>query len=125
MEIEQRLVKNRSLKKRITTTMVVSILIPFMLLTLILILMLISNIDEFIVDGHSQLEVLKLPIIISFSLIAGGVIIVVLFGVIRIAKRITLPIIDLTHSIENITEGDLSQEIMIDGRIRGNSRIHF
>ncbi|MHA1242201.1 MAG: hypothetical protein ACTSQU_15680, partial [Promethearchaeota archaeon] len=119
MEIEGRLVKNRSLKKRITTTMVVSILIPFMLLTLILILMLISNIDEFIVDGHSQLEVLKLPIVISFSLIAVGVIFVVLFGVIRIAKRITLPIIDLTHSLENITEGDLSQEIIIDGRIRG------
>ena len=69
MEIEKRLVKNRSLKKRITTTMVVSILIPFMLLTLILILMLISNIDEFIDDGHSQLEVLKLPIIVSSFLL--------------------------------------------------------
>jgi len=120
MQIEEKLVKNRSLKKRITTTMVGSILIPFIILTLVLILMLISNIDEFILDGHSQLEVLKLPIVISFSFIAVVVILVVLFGVIRIAKRITLPIIDLTHSIENITEGDLSQEIIIDGRIRGN-----
>ena len=120
MEIEQRLGKNKSLKKRIMTTMVFSILIPFMVLTLILILMLISNIDEFILDGHSQLELLKLPIILSFSLIAVGVIFIVLFGVIRIANRITLPIIDLTHSLESITEGDLSQEIIIDGRIRGN-----
>jgi len=121
MQIEEKLVKNRSLKKRIMTTMVVSILIPFMLLTIILILMLISNIDELIIDlGYTSLEILKLPIIISFSLIAAGVIIVVLFGVMRIAQRITLPIIDLTHSIENITEGDLSQEIIIDGRIRGN-----
>jgi len=120
MQIEEKLVKNRSLKKRITTTMVGSILIPFILLTIILILMLISNIDEFIADGHSQLEVFKLPIVISFSLIAAGVIIVVLFGVTRIAQRIILPIIDLTHSLENITEGDLSQEIIIDGRIRGN-----
>jgi len=121
MQIEGKLVKNRSLKKRIMTTMVVSILIPFMLLTIILILMLISNIDELIIDlGYTSLEILKLPIIISFSLIAAGVIIVVLFGVMRIAQRITLPIIDLTHSIENITEGDLSQEIIIDGRIRGN-----
>ena len=120
MQIEEKLVKNRSLKKRIMTTMVVSILIPFMLLTIILILMLISNIDEFIDLGYTSLEILKLPIIISFSLIAAGVIIVVLFGVMRIAQRITLPIIDLTHSIENITEGDLSQEIIIDGRIRGN-----
>ncbi len=120
MEIEKRLVKNKSLKKRIMTTMVVSIIIPFMLLTVILILMLISNIDEFIVLGYTSLEALKVPMLISFSLIASGVIIIVLFGVTRIAQRITLPIIDLTHSIENITEGDLSQEIIIDGRIRGN-----
>jgi len=120
MQIEERLVKSKSLKKRIMTTMVVSILIPFILLTLILILMLMSNIDEFIVLGYTSLEALKVPMVISFSLIAAGVIIIVLFGVTRIAQRITLPIIDLTHSIENITEGDLSQEIIIDGRIRGN-----
>lgn len=58
--------------------------------------------------------------IISFSLIAAGVIIVVLFAVTIIARRITLPIIDLTHSIENITEGDLTQEIAIDGKISRN-----
>jgi len=120
MEIEQRLVKSKSLKKRITTTMVVCILIPFVILTLVLMLMLMSNIDEFIVDGYTSLEVLKVPMIISFSLIAAGVIIIVLFAVAKIAQRITLPIIDLTHSIEKITEGDLTQEIPIDGRIRGN-----
>ena len=120
MEIEQRLVKSKSLKKRILTTMVVSILIPFVILTIVLILMLTSNIDEFIGMGYSSIEVLKVPMIISFSLIAAGVIIVVLFAVTRIARRITLPIIDLTHSIENITEGDLTQEIAIDGKISRN-----
>ena len=120
MEIEQRFVKSKSLKKRIMTTMVISILIPFIILTLVLILMLISNIDEFIGLGYTQLEVLKVPMIITFSLVAAGIIIIVLFAVTRIAQRITLPIIDLTHSIENIAEGDLTQEIPIDGRIRGN-----
>jgi len=120
MEIEQRLVKGRSLKKRIMNTMVVCILIPFVVLTLILILMLLSNIDEFIGLGYASLGGLKVPMIISFSFIAAGVIIIVLFAVVKTALRITVPIIDLTHSIENITEGDLSQEITIDGRIRRN-----
>ncbi|MFW9951269.1 MAG: tetratricopeptide repeat protein, partial [Candidatus Thorarchaeota archaeon] len=120
MEIEQRLVKGRSLKKRIMNTMVVCILIPFVVLTLVLILMLLSNIDEFIGLGYASLGGLKVPMIISFSLIAAGVIIIVLFAVVKTALRITVPIIDLTHSIENITEGDLSQEITIDGRIRRN-----
>jgi len=48
------------------------------------------------------------------------IVIVVLFGIMHLSNRITAPIIDLTHSIENIAGGDLSQEIMIDGRIRGN-----
>lgn len=56
MEIEQRLVKSKSLKKRILTTMVVSILIPFVILTIVLILMLTSNIDEFIGMGYSSIE---------------------------------------------------------------------
>ena len=126
MEIEQRIVKSKSLKKRIMTTMVVSILIPFVILTLVLILMLMSNIDEFVglpstpAEVDLTLEALKVPMIISFSLITAGVIIIVLFAVTRIARRITLPIIDLTHSIENITEGDLTQEISIDGKIRRN-----
>jgi len=126
MEIEQKLVRSKSLKKRIMTTMVVSILIPFVILTLVLTLMLTSNIDEFISLPSTPpqvdltLEVLKVPMIITFSLIAAGVIIVVLFAVTRIARRITLPIIDLTHSIENITKGDLTQEISIDGKISRN-----
>ena len=126
MEIEQRIVKSKSLKKRIMTTMVVSILIPFVILTLVLMLMLMSNIDEFVglpstpAEVDLTLEALKVPMIISFSLITAGVIIIVLFAVTRIARRITLPIIDLTHSIENITEGDLTQEISIDGKIRRN-----
>ncbi len=120
MEIEQRLVKSKSLKKRIMTTMVVCILIPFMILTLVLLLMLMTNIDEFVGLGYTQLEVLKVPMIITFSLVAAGIIIIVLFAVTIIARSITLPIIDLTHSIEHITEGDLTQEILIDGKIRGN-----
>jgi tetratricopeptide (TPR) repeat protein len=120
MEIEQRLVKNKSLKKRIMTVMVVCIIVPSVILTLVLILMLMRNIDEFILDGYTSLEVLKAPIIISFSIIAIIVFALVLFGILNVAKRITLPIIDLTQSIENITEGDLTQEITIDSRIRGN-----
>lgn len=120
MEIEQRLVKSKSLKKRILTTMVASILIPFVILTIVLILMLTTNIDEFVGLGYSSLETLKVPMVISFSIIAAGVIIVVLFAITRIARRITLPIIDLTHSIENITEGDLTQEIAIDDKISRN-----
>ncbi|MHA2474038.1 MAG: HAMP domain-containing protein, partial [Promethearchaeota archaeon] len=46
--------------------------------------------------------------------------IVIFIAVIGISRRITSPIIDLTQSIENISEGDLTQEIPISKRIRRN-----
>ena len=77
--------------------------------------------DQLAKEGKTPLtkeesEALKAPIIVSFSIIAIIVFVLVLFGILNVAKRITLPIIDLTQSIENITEGDLTQEITIDSR---------
>lgn len=112
--------KKRSLRKRIIITMIVCILVPFLILTIALVLQLLSNIDFFISEGVSGLEVLKAPIIITFIIIAVVIIAVIILAVIRISRRITLPINDLTQSIENLTEGDLSQEISLDGRIRGD-----
>ncbi len=124
MQIEDKLVKSKSLKIRIIRTMVASIIIPFVILMIALILLLNSNIDEYINEytslDLSNLIALRIPLIITFVIVSMIIIIVVLFGIMRLSNRITAPIIDLTHSIENIAEGDLSQEIMIDGRIRGN-----
>jgi len=91
MQIEEKLAKSKSLQSRIIKTMVVCILVPFMIGLIALGVELDSNIEKFIALGFSV-----------------------------ISNRITAPIISLTHSIENIAEGDLTQEIMIDGRIRGN-----
>jgi len=121
--ISKGLGKRGSLRQRIITTMIVCILVPFVILTIVLMLQLISNIDYFIEIGggaNDSLEALKAPLIATFIIIAIGISAVIYFGVIRIAQRITLPIIDLTHSIENISKGDLTQEIPMDGRIRGN-----
>ncbi|MFX0036381.1 MAG: HAMP domain-containing protein, partial [Candidatus Hermodarchaeota archaeon] len=123
MEIKEKFGKKRSLRQRIITTMVVCILIPFIILTIVLMLQLISNIDYFIEIGggsNDALEALKAPLITTFIILAVLISVVIYFGVIRIARRITLPIINLTHSIENISKGDLTQEIPFDGRIRRN-----
>ncbi|MHA2390655.1 MAG: tetratricopeptide repeat protein [Promethearchaeota archaeon] len=113
--------RKKSLRKRIITTMVICILVPFLILTIALVLQLLSNIDEFIATGsYDYLEAFKAPIIITFIIIAAVIIFVIISAVIRISRRITLPINDLTQSIENITEGDLTQEISLDGRVRGD-----
>ena len=112
--------RKKSLRRRIILTMIISIIIPFVFLTVVLIYLLFSNIDAFIADGHTSLEAFKGPIIATFIVVEIIVIIVIIFGVIRVSGRITVPINELTQSIEMIAEGDLSQEIPMDGRIRGN-----
>ncbi|MHA2281263.1 MAG: tetratricopeptide repeat protein [Promethearchaeota archaeon] len=118
--VPQSIGRKKSLRRRIILTMMVCILIPFVILTIALIFQLLSNIDAFIDDGHTSLEALKGPMITTFIIVAVILIIVIVFGVIRISSRITVPINELTQSIESIAEGDLSQEIPMDGRIRGN-----
>ncbi|MHA1932257.1 MAG: tetratricopeptide repeat protein [Promethearchaeota archaeon] len=122
INLSQDLGRKKSLRRRIIVTMAVCILIPFIFLTVALIYLLFSNIDTFIAlpYGYTSLEAFKAPIIATFIIVEIIVIIVIIFGVIRISGRITIPINELTQSIETIAEGDLSQEIPMDGRIRGN-----
>lgn len=116
----QQIGKKKSLRRRIILTMIACILIPFVILTIALILQLFSIIDEYVNLGFGSVEAFKVPLIITFIIIAIIIIIVISLGVIRISSRITVPINELTQSIEMIAEGDLSQEISMDGRIRGN-----
>jgi len=130
--VSQSIGRKKSLRRRIILTMAVCIIGALILLTTVLIFQLFSTIDTFIADllepiptpqellEVSTLEALKIPIIITFIIIAVIIGIVTVFGVIRISGRITIPINELTKSIESIAEGDLSQEIPMDGRIRGN-----
>ena len=120
MQIEEKLVKSKSLKARIITTMVACILIPFVILMIALEFLLNSNIEEFVGLGFSELSALRIPLVFLFIFAPSFIILVVLLAINYMSNRITAPIIELTHSIENIAEGDLTQEIMIDGRIRGN-----
>ncbi len=120
MQIEEKLVKSKSLQSRIITTMIVCIVIPFVILMIVVELLLYSNINEFINLGYSELNTLRIPLIFLFLIVPSFIIFVVLLAINFMSNRITAPIISLTHSIENIAEGDLSQEIIIDGRIRGN-----
>ena len=120
MQIEEKLVKSKSLKARIITTMVACILIPFVILMIALEFLLNSNIEEFVDSGFSELSALRIPLVFLFIFAPSFIILVVLLAINYMSSRITAPIIELTHSIENIAEGDLTQEIMIDGRIRGN-----
>jgi len=120
MQIEEKLVKSKSLRGRIITTMVACILIPFVILMVVSEFLLYSNINEFISLGYSSLIALRVPLVFLFIFVPAFIILVVLLAINYISNRITAPIIELTHSIENIAEGDLTQEIMIDGRIRGN-----
>lgn len=119
-----RIGKKRSIRQRIIITMIACILIPFLILTFALVLLLISNIDEFIIEGmglNDALEALKAPIIITFIIIAVIIIIVIFNAVLFTSRRITLPIIELTHTIENMSKGDLTQEISIDERSKGTA----
>ena len=120
MQIEEKLVKSKSLKVRIITTMVACILIPFVILMIALEFLLNSNIEEFVGLGFSELSALRIPLVFLFIFAPAIIILVVLLAINYMSIRITAPIIELTRSIENIAEGDLTQEIMIDGRIRGN-----
>jgi len=120
MQIEEKLVKSKSLKVRIITTMVACILIPFVILMIALEFLLNSNIEEFVGLGFSELSALRIPLVFLFIFAPAIIILVVLLAINYMSIRITAPIIELTNSIENIAEGDLTQEIMIDGRIRGN-----
>jgi tetratricopeptide (TPR) repeat protein len=45
---------------------------------------------------------------------------VIIFAVLRVSKRITQPIKQLTSSIDNMVRGDLSQEIAMDKRYKKN-----
>jgi tetratricopeptide (TPR) repeat protein len=100
--------------------MIICILIPFVLLTIFLAYQLLTNIDYFITLGYSSLEALKSPLIITIIIIAIIISIVILLAVNGISRRITSPINELTQSIEKISEGDLTQEIPMSGRMRRN-----
>jgi len=122
MEYEQ-IGKKRSLKQRIIRTMVVCILIPFILMTIVFALQLNSNIDFFIEEAGGSdetLEALRVSLITVFIILAIVIIIVIYSGVLIVSQRITGPINELTQSIENMTEGDLTHEIAIEGKMRGN-----
>jgi tetratricopeptide (TPR) repeat protein len=112
--------KRKPLWQRLFITMIICILIPFVLLTIFLAYQLLTNIDYFIGLGYVSLEALKSPFIIIIITVAIVISIVIFFAVIGISRRITSPIIELTQSIENISEGDLTQEIPISKRIRRN-----
>jgi len=120
MSFEEKLVKSKSLQSRIVTTMVFCIVIPFMIMMIVLEFLLNSSIEEFIGLGYTAVSTLRIPLFALFIFVPAIIILVVLLGMNYLSNRITAPIISLTQSIENIAEGDLSQEIMIDGRIRGN-----
>ncbi len=60
------------------------------------------------------------PMIIAFIVILSILIIVILFGVLRMSKRITSPITQLTTSIDNMVRGDLTKEIPLDKKNRKN-----
>jgi len=123
MEIKEKLGRKRSLRVRIIITMVLCILIPVVVLSVALVLLLISNIDEFIELGggaYDPLEVVKGRLIIGYIVIAAIIIVEIVFAVIFISRRIILPINELTSSIETIAKGDLTQEIPMSGRIRRN-----
>ncbi|MFX1241782.1 MAG: tetratricopeptide repeat protein [Promethearchaeota archaeon] len=112
--------KKRSLRQRLFIIMIACILIPFMLLTVFLAFQLLTNIDYFIGLGYTSLETLKSPLIITIIIVAIITTIVIFFAVNGISRRITSPIIDLTNSIEQISQGDLTQEIPMSGRMRRN-----
>ncbi|MFX0105717.1 MAG: tetratricopeptide repeat protein [Candidatus Hodarchaeota archaeon] len=119
MEVKK-ISKRRPLRQRLFITMVCCILIPFVLLTIFLAYQLLTNIDYFIGLGYGTLEALKSPLIITIIIVAILISVVIVFAVIAISQRITTPILELTQSIENITEGDLTQEIPMSGRMRRN-----
>jgi len=105
MQIEEKLVKSKSLKARIITTMVACILIPFVILMIALEFLLNSNIEEFIGLGFSELSALRIPLVFLFIFAPAIIILVVLLAINYMSIRITAPIIELTNSIENIAEG--------------------
>ncbi|MFW9999711.1 MAG: tetratricopeptide repeat protein [Candidatus Hodarchaeota archaeon] len=112
--------KRRTLRQRLFIVMITCISIPFILLTIFLAYQLLTNIDYFIGLGYSSLEALKSPLIITIIIGSAITGIIIFFAVNGISRRITKPIIELTHSIEQISEGDLTQEIPMSGRMRRN-----
>ncbi|NHJ21635.1 MAG: tetratricopeptide repeat protein [Candidatus Lokiarchaeota archaeon] len=119
MEVKK-ISKKRSLRQRLFIIMISCILIPFILLTIFLVFQLLTNIDYFIGLGYSSLETLKIPVIITIIIVAIIISFIILFAINGISRRITSPIIELTNSIERISEGDLTQEIPLSGRMRRN-----
>nr|MDO8083307.1 tetratricopeptide repeat protein [Candidatus Sigynarchaeum springense] len=58
--------------------------------------------------------------IIVFVGIAAAIFLVMYLMVIRVSKSITRPIVALTGAIENMTKGDLTNEIPMDAKSRGD-----
>ena len=71
--VSQSIGRKKSLRRRIILTMAVCIIGALILLTAVLIFQLFSTIDTFIEDGgglYDSLEALKIPILITFIIVA-------------------------------------------------------
>ncbi|MHA1681794.1 MAG: tetratricopeptide repeat protein [Promethearchaeota archaeon] len=83
----------------------------------------IVKVSEIVAPGNTlqqNLAKMNLPSMILLIACAITLVILVYFLVISYSKRITRPITSLTRSIENMTRGDLSKEIPLDPRHKGD-----
>ncbi|MBN2150091.1 MAG: tetratricopeptide repeat protein [Candidatus Lokiarchaeota archaeon] len=69
---------------------------------------------------QSELSGLNTLAIVIFIGIAVALFVVVYLLVIRVSKSITRPVVALTAAIENMTKGDLTNEIPMDAKSRGD-----
>jgi len=72
------------------------------------------------VQLQSELAILNNVAILVFIGAAVAIFIVVYFLVIKVSKSITRPVVTLTAAIENMTKGDLTNEIPMDAKGRGD-----
>lgn len=72
------------------------------------------------VQLQSDLANLNMIAILIFMGAAVAIFIVVYFIVIKVSRSITRPVVTLTAAIENMTKGDLTSEIPMDAKSRGD-----
>ena len=80
-------------------------------------------ITEIIAPGvqlQGNLAALNTVAIIVFICAAAAIFVVVYFLVIKVSHSITRPVTTLTNAIENMTKGDLTKEIPMDAKSRGD-----
>jgi tetratricopeptide (TPR) repeat protein len=79
--------------------------------------------SEIITPGtqlQSDLAALNTLAIVIFIGVAAALFIVVYLFVIKVSRSITRPVVALTAAIENMTKGDLTNEIPMDAKSRGD-----